>query len=134
MDVRVRVSGEKHTDTLITKGNLARLYDAQGRFDDAERLYLDAVSGFRSLFPKGDWRTGAALYRYGAFLTGRGRYDQAEVELLESHKILEHARGADDRHSINTIRFLVELYEASNKETEAAVWRKKLPAETPLKP
>ena len=48
-----RVLGAEHPDTLISVNNLAGLYESQGRYGEAEPLYVRALAGLqRKLGPE----------------------------------------------------------------------------------
>ena len=43
--IRLETLGETHSDTLVSKGMLARTYRAAGRYEQAETLGLEAYDG-----------------------------------------------------------------------------------------
>ena len=38
MDMRMRILGAEHSDTLLSMGNLARMYNDLGKWNEAEEL------------------------------------------------------------------------------------------------
>jgi len=41
--MRREVLGDNHPDTLISMNNLAALYQSQGKYDEAEPLYVECL-------------------------------------------------------------------------------------------
>jgi len=41
---RKEVSGDRHPDTLTSMNNLAALYKSQGKYDEAEPLYVECLA------------------------------------------------------------------------------------------
>ena len=44
MDMRKKLLGAKHPQTLISMGNLASTYQNQGRWNEAEQLKLEVLN------------------------------------------------------------------------------------------
>jgi tetratricopeptide (TPR) repeat protein len=44
LELRKRLLGEDHPDVATSLNNLALLYESQGRYDQAEPLYLQALN------------------------------------------------------------------------------------------
>ena len=42
--MRKRLLGDKHPSVAISLNNLAKLYDSQGKYEEAEPLYLQALA------------------------------------------------------------------------------------------
>ena len=49
LDGREKALGKDHPDTLTSVYNLAYLYQRQHRLDEADELYLTALSGYRKV-------------------------------------------------------------------------------------
>jgi tetratricopeptide (TPR) repeat protein len=50
MEIRSRVLGDSHPDTLTTMNNLAATYKDEGKYDEAEPLYIRMVDLFPRVF------------------------------------------------------------------------------------
>lgn len=57
----------------------------------------------------------------------QGRYDEAEPLILEGLDIQRRLLGEEHRSTANTIKNLIEFYEAWGKPEKAKEWRAKLP-------
>src|SRR5207244_8354889 len=80
---------------LQTTANLARIHRVQGRLEDAERLYLEAIAVAESAFePDGPELPSllndlAVVYKYAA------RFDEAEALYRRALALVEASRGPD---------------------------------------
>ncbi|MFG0305647.1 MAG: tetratricopeptide repeat protein [Phycisphaerales bacterium JB040] len=111
LDVRLRVLGDTHTDTLVTKNSIAICRMEQGDFEQAEDLALQAEAGFLELlgtdhaYYQAVLRTVIALYARWGRLDDAGEWlarfpDDAPLNLQDDTlKILTEAglelRGSD---------------------------------------
>lgn len=121
--------------------HLGRLLLKTERFKEAEPLLREALDN-RIAQPAqvGMWYLPHRRLLYGQCLAGLGRHGDAERELRKAHELLEALRDKTKdqprKEAIRAdfaqtaVRSLVDLYEASSKPDQAAVWRKKLPPQT----
>jgi hypothetical protein len=123
-----RVLGEEHPDTLTNMHNLARLYDGLDRPREAERIYLETIRSRRRVLGDLHPTTILSVSRLAALYQKEGQYAEAEALLLPlttapggaSGKL--HAQGVD----LDTVKQLIDLYDAWKKPAQAAEWRAKL--------
>ena len=73
--------GEQHPDTATSLNNLAGLYEAQGRYDEAEPLYQQALAIMRERLGEQHPYTITVAGNYFACLMGMGKIEDA-LELL----------------------------------------------------
>ena len=59
---------------------------------------------------------------WGQALSALGRFDEAEVPLLEAHEIEADALGEDHMRTQSTVDALVELYGRWGDEAQRTVW------------
>ena len=59
-------------------------------------------------------------------MTFVGRYDEAEQELLEAHRMFESARGSKPGEVRQVVARLVELYGIWSKPQKEAEWQAEL--------
>jgi non-specific serine/threonine protein kinase/serine/threonine-protein kinase len=128
-----RVLGDDHPLTLNLISRMGWLFQSMGKLAEAKPLLLAAVDGARRSLPPGNWRIGLFLGRHGKCLTMLKRYDDAEAALLEAYEILEAAKGAEHKHTAESIQLLIDLYDAWHAaepdhgyDAKAAQWRAKL--------
>jgi tetratricopeptide (TPR) repeat protein/tRNA A-37 threonylcarbamoyl transferase component Bud32 len=119
-------------DEMTATGNpargLARTLVEQGRFDDAEELYVWILEVVHRRRPEGHREIASVEREWGRCLTGLGRYEEAEEVLLRSCDWWVRNRGAQDRFTHRVMVRVVELYEAWNKPEKVAEWRRRLEA------
>jgi tetratricopeptide (TPR) repeat protein/predicted Ser/Thr protein kinase len=122
-----RVSGEKHLDTLVTANDLSVLLMDLHKLEEAEALLRKTVAAADGALTQGHWFTAAFRRNLGKCLTLRGRYPEAERELLAAYASLKASRGEAHRDTQAAVRRLVALYEAWKRPAPAAAYRAKLP-------
>ncbi len=122
------VLGAPHFNTRVIVNNLAAIQNAQSRFRESEALLRESLPIHIEALGEKHWRTYEARSLLGEALTGLGRYEKAENELLEAMSGLEATMpdGSRPTKLPAAIRRVAELYEAWGKHEEAARWRAKL--------
>jgi len=113
-DPHVRV-GQSH----LLKGNA---YIGQERFEKAEDAVRQAMNIFGETLPADHDLNAFAQDALGASLTGLGRFEEAERNLLASFAALRD-KPAVKRKYLTTLENLVRLYEAWQRDQEAAAYR-----------
>ena len=73
-----RVHGDEHTYTLRVVFNLARLYEAQERYNEAASLYIETLTGFRKALGPDNTDALSALRGLVESLVSHGAYEEAE--------------------------------------------------------
>jgi tetratricopeptide (TPR) repeat protein len=99
--------------------NLAVLYDNQGRYSEAEPLYLEALEMRRRLFTSDHPDVASSLNNLAYLYHNQGRYSEAEplyLEALEMRKRLFIGDHSDVATSLNN---LAGLYKSQGKYSEA---------------
>jgi len=92
----------------FVKGNLARVYTAQGRYTEAERLF--EKTKFRAEYA---WYGLASLYRE------QGRYSEAETVFKKCLEELRQLRGDEHFHTVWCMDCLAQLYIDQDRYEEA---------------
>jgi tetratricopeptide (TPR) repeat protein len=91
--MRKRLFKSDHSDVAASLNNLANLYDKQGRYSEAEPLYLDALEMIKRLFTGDHPYVATSLNNLAFFYHNQGRYSEAEPLYLEalamSERVLE---------------------------------------------
>ena len=125
LDVRRRIDGEAHRETLASTLQLADVYHLMERCDEAAPLFAGAIEGARGALPDGDWYTGVFLTRFAECLAERNHFVEAEDALLDAHRILAAALGEEHRRATAAVTALIENYDAWGKPKRADEWRQK---------
>jgi tetratricopeptide (TPR) repeat protein len=119
--IRLRTAqlGPNHPHTLISKINLAALYQDQGQYGRAERLYKEVLEGFTARLGAGHPHTLfsknllATLYRY------QGQYDRAESLLKEVLELSTAKLGADHPFTLASKHSLAVLHGRQSRYARA---------------
>jgi hypothetical protein len=102
---------------------------AEKKFAEAEAPARECLAIREKNLPD-DWLTAATRSTFGLILLEQKKYDQAEPVLLASYKGLIERRALlyaqGESRLIDTLKLLVQLYEATNRPDQAADWKKKL--------
>ena len=77
VEVRRRVLGEQHPDTMRSMNNLGLLYLNVGKYGQAESLLRPALIGYEKVAPD-SWERYNCQSILGASLTGQKKYQEAE--------------------------------------------------------
>jgi tetratricopeptide (TPR) repeat protein len=126
VQARERLSGTDSQGVFSPKGQLARLYIRQQRFEEARDLMSEVVGGAVRVL--GDDHTATQIYRYrlGIALMHLGDYPAAEASLLTAHEKLLASRGPDHDWTRWSAKVLSELYGRWGKAELSAEWLAKV--------
>jgi eukaryotic-like serine/threonine-protein kinase len=118
-DVRRRVLGEEHPDTLTADNNLGQLHREQGKYAEAEQVLASALKVRRRVLGEEHPDTLITMANLGLVLQEQGKYAEAEpilTTVLESEKRL---RGEEDLETLVSMLNLAKLYGDIGKLKEA---------------
>ena len=106
---------------------------AEAKAAEAEPLAAECLH-IREKQINDDWRTYAARALLGACLLGQGKHAEAEPLLLGGFEGMKRRwikiPAYERARMTETLQSLVRLYETTNRQDEAAEWRRKLTEET----
>ncbi|MBC1299537.1 tetratricopeptide repeat protein, partial [Nostoc sp. UCD122] len=86
--------------------NLALLYNSQGRYSEAEPLYIQALALWRKLLGKEHPSVATSLNNLALLYNSQGRYSEAEPLYIQALEIAELSLGVNHP---NTITFRENL-------------------------
>src|ERR1700694_2037020 len=87
VEVRRRVLGEQHPDTLRSINNLGLLYLNVGRYGQAESLLRAALNSYEKIAPD-TWERYNCESMLGASLTGQKKYQEAEPLAIDGYEAM----------------------------------------------
>lgn len=126
-----RVLGPEHPQTLDTLEAYLVLLRSERRLAEAERS-LREIAALYAKTPPDDWRWFEAMTVLGECLASRQKYADAEPLLLAGYEgMKQREKTIPEQGKVRipeAIERLVQLYEALDKQDEAAKWRKELEA------
>lgn len=128
-----RLLEELHPDITISLNNLARLYDVQGRYQEAEELHLDVLDRWKEILGNEHPYIASTFSNLGGTYQEQGRYLESEQKYLEALAMRKRLLGEEHPDIASGLDNLAELYLiqgryllAEQKALEAYSLRKKL--------
>lgn len=115
IELRRRVLGPDHRDTLWSTGRLALLCIMQGRYADAERLDTKVLEVQRRAFGADDPDTLRTLDELALIYLSEGNYAQAEALHRQALDAQRRVLGPDHAQTLHTASDLAEVYSQQGK-------------------
>jgi len=121
LEIRQRVLGERHPDTITSMNNLAGLYYATGRYGDAEPLYEKALDLSREVLGEKHPNTIRSMNNLGALYSATGRYGDAEPLYRDALALRREVLGEKHPDTITSMSMnnLAGLYSATGRYGDA---------------
>lgn len=111
---------------LETRTNLGELYQLQGDHARAEELLRQCLAAREKKEPN-SFRLASTQSMLGRVLAEQQKFTEAESLLLAGYKGLKEnvntTPGWGNYYLPNTLEWLMQLYEATDKKDEAAKWQ-----------
>jgi tetratricopeptide (TPR) repeat protein len=111
--------GQDHPNTLISMNNLARLYEHQGRYAEAEPLLVKAAGVSRRVLGAAHPNTLRYMNNLSEFYQNQGKYMQAEPVLMEALELERRVLGKEHPTTLTTMGYLADGYEGQGKHNQA---------------
>ena len=111
--------GGEHPQVAASLNNLALHYDAQGKLDEAEPLYLKALGIMRDTLGAGHPDVAASHEHLGVLYTVQGKYNQAESHLQQALPIRRNRLGAAHPLVAQSLENYAALLSKTGREVEA---------------
>jgi len=89
-----------HPNVATSLNNLAYLYDSQGKYSEAEPLYLDALEMTKRLFTGDHPDVATSLNNLAYLYKNQGKYSEAEPLLLDALAMFERVLGTNHPNTI----------------------------------
>ncbi|MEZ6235177.1 MAG: tetratricopeptide repeat protein [Phycisphaerales bacterium] len=118
-EIRRRILGEEHPDTLATMPNVATLYLDQGRFADAEAMHSQTLEVQRRVLGGEHPDTLASMNNLVNLYKAQGRYAEAEPLALETLEIKRRVLGQEHPETLASMNNLATLYLDQGRYAEA---------------
>jgi CHAT domain-containing protein/Flp pilus assembly protein TadD len=111
--------GPQHPQTLITINNIGLLYQAQGRYGEAEQLFKRALSRQEQKLGTGHPDTLTSAHNLALIYLEQGRYGAAESLLKSTLSIEERVLSWNHPNRLITLNTLAGLYREQGRFVEA---------------
>lgn len=109
----------KEYQLATTEHELARICQALGKYQEAERLFQRALHTFKKVFGPKHNSTLVTLRNFGALYVDQGKYQEAEPLLREALFQRENTAGADHPSTAAAFHQLAVLHQQQGKYQEA---------------
>jgi tetratricopeptide (TPR) repeat protein len=106
-------------DVAISLSRLARLYSDQGRYSEAEPLFIRALTINEQQFGASHPNTATSLNNLAGLYYSIGRYSNAEPLLIRALEINEKQLGANHPTTATSLNNLAELYQLIGRYSDA---------------
>jgi serine/threonine protein kinase len=118
-ELRRRILGESHPDTLDSMGNLATILERKGEFADAEALYTKVLTMQRRVLGEQHPTTLRSMHGLAAVYGGQGKYANAEEVYMRLLELQRRVLGDEDFLTLMTMGNLAAIYHFQAKYTQA---------------
>jgi serine/threonine protein kinase/tetratricopeptide (TPR) repeat protein len=127
LQIRRRLLGNDHPDTLMAMNNMAYVLEERGKLDEAEPLYREALEGRRRVLGDDHRDTTMSINNLAELLMTRGMLDQAEPLWREAIERQRRTLGNDHPETLTSIENLGALaVQRGNLGEAETLWRESL--------
>ena len=119
MDMRKKLLGEEHRDTLIHMGNLARTYLNQGRWNEAEQLQIQVMDMRKKLLGAEHYDTLIGMANLASTYRNQGRWNEAEQLEVQVMDMTKKLLGAEHPDTLASMANLASTYRNQGRWNEA---------------
>ena len=106
LDMSKKLLGPEHPDTLISMGNLACTYTDQGKWEEAEQLWIEVLDMRNKLLGPEHPNTLISMRNLACTYSIQGKWEEAEqldVEVLDMSKEATWSRTSMHTHRENSL-------------------------------
>ena len=119
LDIRLRILGPQHPDTLLTMRHLAATLGDNGEFAEAEKINRQLLAIQKRVLASKDPERIKTMNNLAAALRGLGRYEEAELLLRQTVDDARKELGPDHPLTLNIASHLSEILTEEKKYAEA---------------
>jgi len=119
LELRRRLLGEGHPDTLETEAGLANLYWVEGKYPEAEAIQVKVLEGRRRLLGPEHVDTLSAMNELALYYAALGKYGQAEQLYRQTIDLKRRVLGAEHPNTLASMNNLARLYDDEARFAEA---------------
>jgi serine/threonine protein kinase/TolA-binding protein len=119
LDIRRRLLGNEHPDTLKSIHVMGLLLQTQGKVSEAEKLYRESLTGRERALGPEHIDTLESRHNLATNLEWQGKFDEAERLLRAVLASERRALGENDRRTITTTSALALVLSEAGKTREA---------------
>jgi tetratricopeptide (TPR) repeat protein len=106
-------------DLATSLNNLASLYESQGKYSEAELLYLDALETGKRLFTSDHPNVATILNNLAFLYKNQGKYSEAEPLYVDALEMRSRLFTGDHPDLATSLNNLAGLYKSQGRYSEA---------------
>jgi len=115
LQLREKVLGKEHPDTLTSMNSLADWLRQQGKYDTAEPLYRETLQLREKVLGKEHPDTLKSMHDLASLYHSQGKYDAAEPLYRETLQLTEKVLGKEHPDTLKSMHDLASLYHSQGK-------------------
>jgi tetratricopeptide (TPR) repeat protein len=119
MQIKKRLLGNEHPDTLTSMANLALTYCGQGRWRDAEELEAQVMQTTKRVFGNEHPHTLTSIANLASTYENQGRWKEAEKLQVYVMQAMERVLGGEHPDTLASIHNLASTYGKQGRWQEA---------------
>jgi tetratricopeptide (TPR) repeat protein len=119
LEIREKVFGREHPDTLTSVSKLGSVLESQGKYDEAEAMHRRDLEGSEKVLGREHPDTLTSVSKLGSVLERQGKYDEAEAMQRRALEGYEKALGREHPHTLVSVSQLGTVLESQGKYDEA---------------
>ena len=119
MDMRKKLFGAEHPDTVTSITNLAAIYHSQGKWNEAEQLETQVMEMSMKLLGIGHPDTLKSVENLAVIYYSQGKWNEAEQLEVQVMDIMKLLLGADHPDTLRSMANLAVIYYSQGKWNEA---------------
>jgi tetratricopeptide (TPR) repeat protein len=119
LEIREKVLGREHPDTLNSVSKLGTVLSRQGKYDEAEALHRRALEGYEKALGREHPHTLTSVSNLGAVLETHAKYNEAEAMQRRALEGRERALGRENPDTLTSVSNLGWVLESQGKYDEA---------------
>ncbi len=119
LEIRTRILGMGHPDTLKSMNNLGTTFDEEGRYAEAEKFHRQVLDIRRRTLGPDHADTLASMNNLANSLGEQGHYAEAEKLMRQAIDIEDHVFGPDDKNTVGSRENLAITLDEEGKYAEA---------------
>jgi tetratricopeptide (TPR) repeat protein/nucleoside phosphorylase len=119
LELKEKVLGKEHPDTLDTMNNLALVLDNRGKYEEAEHMHRLALEGSMKVLGKEHPDTLSSMNNLAIVLNSQGKYEEAEQMHRQTLELKEKVLGREHSKTLDSINNLALVLRRQGKYKEA---------------
>ena len=120
IDLRTKLDGPDHPETLAARRNLMYLLKFEGRYGEAEELLGEIYSPLRRVLGIENQRTLDVMIDLAEMMQMQGRHAEAASIVCEVVAVSRRINGLDDDRTLLAVNMLAVLYKTDGRLDEAS--------------